>query len=254
MNHPLDQAVSLLPHLISLQQSLILLCSLGRPFTMLLTLFFTALLVFTQAAPAPTSEQLGIKFDERGNDLPTITLPYGTWRAAKYISDGDIYVFKNIRFAAPPVGNLRWAKPAPPQNVDGVQDGSYGPVCMQAAPAKGLNFLGPGNNSPVGSALNQFLAGIPVALFNSGAEDCLFLDVYVPGKAVRNPGSYKLPVVVWLYGGAYCKCNPHSVPYRHTDYCSIWFKGCAVRHRVLRWFRFHTAIRGQHHLCCWQLP
>lgn len=39
-------------------------------------------------------------------------------------------------------------------------------------------------------------------LFSNGDEDCLFLDVYVPGQAVRNP-SLKLPVVVWMYGGAY---------------------------------------------------
>ena len=33
-------------------------------------------------------------------------------------------------------------------------------------------------------------------------QDCLFLDVYVPAKAVANP-SLKLPVVSWFYGGAY---------------------------------------------------
>lgn len=30
-------------------------------------------------------------------------------------------------------------------------------------------------------------------------EDCLFLDVYVPGKALK--GNVKLPIVNWLYGG-----------------------------------------------------
>ena len=39
-------------------------------------------------------------------------------------------------------------------------------------------------------------------LFSGGDEDCLFLDVYVPGKALKNP-SLKLPVVVWIYGGGY---------------------------------------------------
>jgi carboxylesterase type B len=32
-------------------------------------------------------------------------------------------------------------------------------------------------------------------------EDCLFLDVVVPGKAFR--GEAKLPVLNWIYGGAY---------------------------------------------------
>lgn len=93
--------------------------------------------------------QLGIKLDKRDDALPTLTLPYGTYRAKSYNANGDVsllaflmhlalvdirklYVFKNIRFAAPPIGNLRWAKPAPPNQQSGVQDGSYGPVCVQA--------------------------------------------------------------------------------------------------------------------------
>ena len=82
-----------------------------------------------------------------------------------------------------------------------LQDGSYGPYCVQGA-VRGLNLLGPGDQSPVGGAINQFLGGIPLPIFSGGDEDCLFLDVYVPGKAIRNP-SLGLPVVVWIYGGAY---------------------------------------------------
>lgn len=32
--------------------------------------------------------------------------------------------------------------------------------------------------------------------------DCLFLDLYVPAKAIKNP-SLKLPVISWFYGGGY---------------------------------------------------
>lgn len=117
------------------------------------------------------------------------------------------------------MGDLRWAKPAPPSPNSTLQDGSYGPKCIQSAPT-GVNLVGPGNQSPVGAAINQLyapvhagcvvmkltvnlsLGGIPVPLFSGGSEDCLFLDVYVPGRALRNP-SLKLPVLVWLYGGAY---------------------------------------------------
>lgn len=34
------------------------------------------------------------------------------------------------------------------------------------------------------------------------SEDCLFLDIYVPKKAIDDP-SLKLPVISWFYGGAY---------------------------------------------------
>jgi len=35
------------------------------------------------------------------------------------------------------------------------------------------------------------------------SEDCLFLDVYVPGAAVRSPSTSKLPVLFWIFGGGY---------------------------------------------------
>ncbi|KAK0640224.1 Secreted lipase [Lasiodiplodia hormozganensis] len=159
-------------------------------------------LLATAVCAAPAGPQLGVKFSKRQNELPTLTLPYGTWRASEYNADADVYVFKNIRFAAAPIGNLRWRKPQPPANNDTIQDGSYGPICVQA-PIEGLNLLGPGNNSPIGGAINQFLAGIPVPIFEGGSEDCLFLDLFVPGDAVRDPDTHSLPVIVWIYGGAY---------------------------------------------------
>ncbi|KAK0641217.1 Alpha/Beta hydrolase protein [Cercophora newfieldiana] len=151
---------------------------------------------FVWGSPLP----LGVSYQKQST-LPVLTLPSGSYRAANYRSASDIYIFRNIRFAAPPVGDLRWAKPAPPQPNSTLQDGSYGPKCIQSA-VSGMNLVGPGNTSPVGAAINQFLGGIPVPLFQGGDEDCLFLDVYVPGKAIRN-SNLKLPVVVWIYGGAY---------------------------------------------------
>ena len=37
--------------------------------------------------------------------------------------------------------------------------------------------------------------------YGTQSEDCLFLDVYVPRKAAKM--NKPLPVVVWIYGGAY---------------------------------------------------
>ncbi|KAK3384514.1 Alpha/Beta hydrolase protein [Lasiosphaeria ovina] len=170
--------------------------SLPRP---PLFFFFLSLLILFQLSFV-VSLPLGVSFQTQ-TALPILTLPYGSYRASSYRASSDIYVFKNIRFAAPPVGNLRWAKPAPPSNNATVQDGSYGPKCVQSA-VSGMSVVGTGNSSPIGAAINQFLGGIPVPLFSGGSEDCLFLDVYVPGKALKNT-SLKLPVVVWIYGGAY---------------------------------------------------
>ncbi|KAL8895702.1 MAG: hypothetical protein Q9207_008054 [Kuettlingeria erythrocarpa] len=148
---------------------------------------FIAVLSIGASTLLAAPPRLGLQFEKRAGELPTLTLPYATYRAARYNPNGDLYVFKNIRFAAPPVGNLRWAKPAPPTQESGVQDGSYGPICVQT-PLPGLQLTGPGD--------------IPAPSFKEASEDCLFLDVYVPAKAIEDP-SLRLPVISWFHGGAY---------------------------------------------------
>jgi carboxylesterase type B len=108
--------------------------------------------------------------------LPQLELPYGTWKAAKYDFDADVYAFRNIRYAASPVGDLRFAPPAPPEPVAEIQDGSYGPLCLQ--------FTDEG------------------AVKEGSGEDCLFLDVYVPGSALKSQ-TKKLSVMLYIYGGSY---------------------------------------------------
>jgi carboxylesterase type B len=88
------------------------------------------------------------------------------------------FLFKNIRFAAPPLGKLRWAKPAPPEKQTEIQDGTVGRSCTQAS--------------------GRAIPGLAVA----DGEDCLFLDLTVPAKAIEKP-DLKLPVMDWIYGGAY---------------------------------------------------
>ena len=122
----------------------------------------------------------------------------------------QIYLFKNIRYAAPPLGNLRFAAPAPPEPDNSViHDGSYGPICRQSVPAGGFNLVGPANEHPLGAAINQILGQAPSALTSEGDEDCLFLDVYVPGTAIRKDRN-DLKVVVYITGGAYSTCLYHS--------------------------------------------
>ncbi|KAK6539036.1 hypothetical protein TWF694_010583 [Orbilia ellipsospora] len=135
------------------------------------------------AAPVPkTNFGIGISFTP-DSDLPLLKLPYATYRAASYDVLNDFYKFKNIRFAAPPTGALRWQRPAAPLQEPGIQTGSVGYQCMQATP--------------------DFLKLVyPVLTIEPQSEDCLFLDVYVPAAAIR--GQVKnLPVMFWLYGGGY---------------------------------------------------
>jgi para-nitrobenzyl esterase len=96
-----------------------------------------------------------------------------------------ITAFKGIPFAAPAVGDLRWRLPQQPASWTGVRDATrYGDVCVQ--PPAPERF-------PQNSATD-----IPEN-FTGMSEDCLNLNIWTPAKAAGE----KLPVMVWLYGGAY---------------------------------------------------
>ena len=108
---------------------------------------------------------------------PAVTTPNGIFPAQTYagVAESGITDFLGIRFAAPPVGNLRFAPPAPPPAVAGtISAAAFGSPCPQSA-------------SPFGT--------------ESTNEDCLFLNVYVPGSGVSARNN--LPVMVFFYGGAF---------------------------------------------------
>lgn len=80
-----------------------------------------------------------------------------------------------------------------------MQDGSYGPSCVQELPLDFLSLTEEGTPGIFIDLLNEVVS-LPL---NTTSEDCLFLDLQVPGKAVRDPENHNLPVVMWFYGGAY---------------------------------------------------
>jgi para-nitrobenzyl esterase len=84
--------------------------------------------------------------------------------------------FKGIPFAAPPVGPLRWRAPQPAAAWHGVKAADhFGAMCYQAKPP-----------------------AQPHAQATEMSEDCLTLNVFTPDRR----GARRLPVMVWIYGGA----------------------------------------------------
>lgn len=106
----------------------------------------------------------------------TVTTDKGT---VEGVLDDGVTAFKGIPFAAPPVGELRWREPQPPVVWDGVRKAdAFGPSCIQ-----------------ISGSMTETNAG------GSGpqSEDCLYINVWTPGA---DPNA-KLPVMVWIYGGAF---------------------------------------------------
>ncbi|HYL86636.1 MAG TPA: carboxylesterase family protein [Candidatus Angelobacter sp.] len=84
---------------------------------------------------------------------------------------GDELAFRGIPYAAPPVGELRWKPPQPPNSWTGVRDASsFANFCMQ------VDF----NNQIAGS------------------EDCLYLNIFLASQAAHNQ---QQPVMVFIHGG-----------------------------------------------------
>ncbi len=105
-----------------------------------------------------------------------------------------VRAFKGIPFAAPPVGALRWREPQPPAHWEGVRKAdTFGNVCVQPSQPKRVP--------------NNVAVDLPDSPKMS--EDCLYLNVWTDAKSA----SARLPVMFWIYGGAYSEgagSSPHN--------------------------------------------
>lgn len=89
----------------------------------------------------------------------------------------NLFLFKGVPYACPPIGPLRWAPPKEKEPWKGIIEAKeYGCICPQPEFEffKGMSFR------------------------ERQSEDCLYLNIYTPGIDGK-----KRPVMVWIHGGAF---------------------------------------------------
>jgi para-nitrobenzyl esterase len=122
------------------------------------------------------------------------------------VANANIVSFKGIPFAAPPTGANRWRPPQALKSWQGTRHANtFAPGCMQD-PSMAVMF------------------GAPPAV----SEDCLYLNVWTPAHAPNE----RLPVMVWIYGGAF-SAGMTSIPlYDGTHFAQRGVVLVSIAYRV----------------------
>lgn len=107
-----------------------------------------------------------------------------------YSGDPDITVFKGVPYAAPPVGQFRWAPPQPVEPWQGVRRAWM----FQSIPTQVEE------RHPFYSR-EFYLCRKPMS------EDCLFLNIWTPAASDKE----RLPVMLFIHGGGYKSGYSHEI-------------------------------------------
>jgi len=133
------------------------------------------------------------------------------------VREGDVIAFKGVPFAAPPVGELRWRRPQPVSNWEGILDAhDYASDCMQEP------F--PSDAAPLGT---------------QPAEDCLYLNIWKPATVTTTAN----PVVVWIHGGGFVNGGASPAVYDGSAFARNGIVFVSINYRLGRFgFFAHPAL------------
>ena len=107
---------------------------------------------------------------------------------ANYDDEKELFIFRGIPFAEPPVGELRWQSPIPVKQSQVVDARTFKPACMQDT------YTTEWYHDVIESFDQDKSMFQHVELVS---EDCLYLNIWTQSI----DSSEKKPVMVWIYGG-----------------------------------------------------
>ena len=144
--------------------------------------------------------------ESKGTDGVVVKTAFGPVKGERELG---VLVFRGIRYAAPPVGTLRFRHPVPPIAWTEVQSAlDFAPACPQ------LVEIDPTENN------NSVMS-----------DDCLAVNVWTPG--VDNK---RRPVMVWIHGGGFIEGSARNTWY---DGANLAAKGdvvvVTVQYRMGAW-------------------
>ena len=133
-----------------------------RPLLVFLTVFLIPVIAYGQISD-PVQTKAGLMSGKSG-------------------TDASVNVYLGIPFAAPPVGDLRWAAPRAVDSWDGVRAAdAMPPACIQHVAGSRLPWT------------EEFMHQGEIS------EDCLYLNIWTAAYSADE----KRPVMVYIYGGGF---------------------------------------------------
>ncbi|THV05590.1 alpha/beta-hydrolase [Dendrothele bispora CBS 962.96] len=125
-----------------------------------------------------------------------IDLGYARYQGT-FDSRNNVTNFLGVRYASAPVGNLRFSAPRQPAITPGIQLADTQPSSCTSS------------RNPFSTARASIREGQIETSVMKGTEDCLFLNVHIPGESRPIEG---LPVIVWIHGGGYSAGSAPAYP------------------------------------------